>query len=238
MEHYYTNKENIHAKTLIISGEEARHLLLVLRKNKGNEIFVTDGEKNLYRTEIIKTGKQKVECSILEQFYDVNEPRIQVTLYQSLLKNPSRFEFVIEKAVELGVHKIVPLITENVIGKKTERKERWQAIALSAMKQSKRTYLPEVTSPMDFSKAVMYPSDSLKLIADERKSVHQMNISHLQGHKINYSAISVLIGPEGGFTAGEVETAVSSGFQIISLGERKLRSETAGILAVGLLLSN
>lgn len=235
MEHYFTNKENIDKGKLLIIGDEARHLYQVLRKKTGEEIFVTDGERNLYKTIIERIAKDKVECIIIESFYNINEPEKEITLYQSLLKNPARFELVIEKATELGVYEIVPIITENVVNKTTDKTERWQSIALSAMKQSQRCYLPKINSPIIFTEAIKKPTGSpLKLIADEKKSDLSSQIINF---KTNDNLISVFIGPEGGFTPKEVDNAVENGFKILNLGKRKLRSETAGILIVGLLLN-
>jgi 16S rRNA (uracil1498-N3)-methyltransferase len=234
MEHYFTNKENINREKLFIIGDEAHHLYQVLRKNKGEEIFVTDGERNLYKTVIERIAKDRIECDILESFYNINEPEKELTLYQSLLKNPARFEFVIEKATELGVYEIVPIITENVVNKSTHRTERWQSIALSAMKQSQRCYLPKISSPISFADAIQKPEcDSLKLIAHEKEDNYKFQAGV---YKFNKS-VSIFIGPEGGFIPQEVDNAVSNGFKILNLGKRKLRSETAGILAVGRLLN-
>lgn len=235
MEHYFTNKENINDKKLFIIGDDAHHLYQVLRKKTGEDIFVTDGERNLYKTVIERIAKDRIECDIIESFYNFNEPKKEITLYQSLLKNPARFEFVIEKATELGVFEIVPIITENVVNKTTDKTERWQSIALSAMKQSQRCYLPKINSPISFTEAIQKPkSSSLKLIADEKKGDTSSGINDLE---MKDNIISVFIGPEGGFTPKEVDDALTNGFKILNLGKRKLRSETAGILAVGLLLN-
>jgi 16S rRNA (uracil1498-N3)-methyltransferase len=238
MEYYYTPKKNISSKSLIITDEEAKHLSRVLRKKTGEEIYVTDGESNLYKTTISKTGKDFIECKIEEHRIAFNEPTIKISLYQSLLKNPSRFEFVIEKAVELGVFEIIPIVTENVINKQTERVERWQSIALSAMKQSQRCYMPKVHSPVAYSEIINKVNKSnLNLIAHEQETTGQMTLPELKDELINFRKVSVFIGPEGGFSNNEITIAEQCGFKIINLGNRKLRSETAAILSVGLVLS-
>ena len=103
MEYYYTPKENVSGNLLVITGDETKHLNKVLRKNAGEEIYVTDGEKIVYKTVIENISKDKIECKIIEKYFDINEPKLQIKLYQSLLKNPARFEFVIEKAIELKI---------------------------------------------------------------------------------------------------------------------------------------
>lgn len=232
MEYYYTPKEYISSSSLTIVEDEAKHLGKVLRKNAGDELCVTDGIGNLYRVKINSANKQLIECSILEKLTGINEPKTKVTLYQSLIKNPDRFEFSIEKSVELGVNEIFPLITEHTINKTTNKVDRWQSIALSAMKQSQRCMLPKVNAPISFSEAVTSCKAHLKLIADETADSggSLMNQISFAGD------IAVFIGPEGGFTPDEVQLAVANGFQRLSLGPRKFRSETAALLALALIL--
>jgi 16S rRNA (uracil1498-N3)-methyltransferase len=234
MEYYFTDKKNVDGTSLIIEGDDFKHLSRVLRKNIGEEIYVTDGERNLYRTIIEDVGSDKMTCRIIEKFFNLNESMIKITLYQSLLKNPSRFEFIIEKSVELGVYEIKPIITENVINKESDRSLRWQSIALSAMKQSQRCYLPKVLPPISFADAINDAAKTdLKIIADERD-----NIDFLKLPEINLlsQSISLFIGPEGGFSPEELQTAVDKGLKILNLGKRKLRSETAAIAALGKIL--
>jgi len=123
MEYYFTNKKNISKNELAIADEEAHHLKNVLRKKTGDKIFVTDGERNLYKSVISEIHKDKIICKIIEKFYDLNEPNKKIHLYLALLKNPSRFEFAIEKSVEIGVNEITPIITEHVVNKKTNPEE-------------------------------------------------------------------------------------------------------------------
>ncbi len=230
MEYYYTLPENIKEDSLLIIGDEAEHLAKVLRKTTEEIIFVTDGEKNLYKSEITAITKKQIECRIIEKFYSLNEPLQNIYLYQSLLKNPARFEFAVEKSVELGVYQINPVITENTVNKKRNKSERWQAIALSAMKQSQRCYLPKVNPPQSYDDAIKSCNTGLKVIAHEKeKPETSIKINEILHMAQNANEISVFIGSEGGFTDGEIEIAISAGFKILSLGSRKFRSETAAI---------
>jgi len=234
LEYYFTEKKNIQENSLIIVDEDARHLLRVLRKVPGEELYVTDGERNLFRTEIESISDDSLNCRIVERFFNLNEPAVRITLYQSLLKNPSRFEFVIEKAVEIGVYEIRPVITENVVNKETDRSERWQSIALSAMKQSQRCFLPKVLHPIVFERAIQDAEKTdLKIIADEKENIDVVNIPEIN---LLSQSISLFIGPEGGFTAAELQTATGHGFKILNLGKRKLRSETAAVAVLGRIL--
>jgi 16S rRNA (uracil1498-N3)-methyltransferase len=235
LEYYYTPKEYISSSSLTIVDDEVKHLKRVLRKNAGDEIYVTDGLGNLYKTKISNVNKEIIECDILERSSNLNEPKIRLTLFQSLLKNPDRFEFVIEKATELGAYEIQPIITENVINKTANKTERWKAIALSAMKQSQRCFLPAVKEPVIFKDAVQAQDSDIKLIADERhyeNTIDLKSISHMDG------SAALFIGPEGGFSNDEIEIAIQNSCKVLNLGSRKYRSETAAIISAGLLLIN
>lgn len=238
MEYYFTEKKNISDTYLIIKGDESKHLLKVLRKSKREEIYVTDGERNLYKTVIAEIIKDKIRCDIKEKLYNIGEPAIHITLYQSLLKNPSRFEFVLEKAAELGVYEIAPLVTHNVINKEQDKQSRWQQIILSSVKQSQRCYLPKVNHPLNFGDVLkIHNKNDLNLIADERNLENSIFADELKRLTTGKRPVSLLIGPEGGFTPYEIELAVKSRFSLLSLGERKLRSETAAIAALSIILT-
>jgi 16S rRNA (uracil1498-N3)-methyltransferase len=231
MEFYYTPKNNIKEDSLIITGPEAKHISKVLRKKLGDKLFITDGEGSLYEIAINKVLKTDIECSILNTTQPKTEPEIKVTLFQSLLKNPSRFEFAIEKAVELGVYCIVPLITEHVINKSSNKLARWQSVSLSAMKQSQRCYLPKVNEPVFFDDALNM-NYNIKLIAHyEAGSVNDFSFKD----NINKS-IAIYVGPEGGFSVNEISYAKEKQCKIITIGNRKFRSETTGLVLLSKLM--
>lgn len=237
MEYYYTQPENIFPDKLEITGDEAKHLCKVLRKSAGEEIYVTDGKYNLYKTRIESVSAKNIECSIIEKIKSSNEPGIKIYLFQSILKNPSRFESAIEKCTEIGVFEITPVISEHVINKTASRTSRWQAIALSAMKQSQRTYLPAVNNSVLFNQAagIDIPGSTLSLIAHEQQTKSSIYIKDIKNPD-KYDSIRIFIGPEGGFSQSEIDWAVENGFKVLNLGKRKYRSETAAILACGFLL--
>ncbi len=235
MEYYYTPKQYISSSSLTIVDDEAKHLARVLRKQTGEEIYVTDGLGNLYKTKISAVNKQLIECSITETLKNLNEPSVKINLYQSLIKNPDRLEFSIEKAVELGVHSIHTIITENTVNKTTNKTERWQMIALSAMKQSQRCFLPRVIEPENFSDAILSSKGDLKFIADEKDLPGRTGINEIS---TGGNSVDLFIGPEGGFTPAEAEFAVNNGFKILDLGPRKYRSETAAIYAISCILTS
>lgn len=232
MEYYYTPRSYVSGTSLSIVDDEAKHLARVLRKKAGEDIFVTDGEGNLYKTKITNIAKELIDCSIIEKFYGLNEPETKITLYQSLLKNPDRFEFVIEKAVELGVYSIQPVVTENVINKTTNKADRWQSIALAAMKQSQRCVLPKIHEPINFAEALSSITSGDKLIAHEKAVSEPFTGIGISGKEVN-----LFIGPEGGFNDEEITAALDKGFITLNLGPRKYRSETAAIVAAAAILT-
>jgi len=236
MELFYTPSENIDlaAKSLVIEGDEFHHLVRVLRKKTGDRILVTDGAGLRCEVRLASAGKKSVEGEILHHEM-VGRPKTGVTVALSLLKAPQRFDFFLEKATELGVSSIIPMITARTISQpsreKTEGKlTRWKSIVLSAARQSKRYYLPELFEPLPFRKVIALQGYDLRLIPYEVSE---------EAPEVRCSGKNTLflIGGEGGFTAGEVEEAKTAGFREISLGRTILRAETAGIFAVALVRS-
>lgn len=234
MEYYYTPKKNINTvkNTLIIDDDfEYRHLAKVLRKKPGDKIDVTDGELGIYRCEISEITKDNIRCRITNVEHDLYEPDKKIHLYLSPLKSADRFEFAIEKAVELGVHSITPVVTHRTINKSpfNETKlNRLHRISMSAMGQSQRCYLPKVNNIITF--------DRLKEDTTSNKNRIVMYEFSEKDTKFVYDGESkdvfLLIGPEGGFTEEEISGLRDSGWQVGSLGDRKLRSETAAIVSI------
>ncbi len=208
----------------IIEGEEAGHITRVLRKKIGDLIMVTDGTGKGYKAEITDLGKNEISAKIVEEVKGDHEIKTKVHLAVAPTKNIDRFEWVIEKAVELGVNEITPILCD-----RSERKivniERMNKLALSAMKQSGRFYLPKVNEMVKLEK---FKTDSeMKLLAhceDEVKNeLNQLPSTH---------SVTILIGPEGDFSPKEIEKAKTENYQFISLGKSRLRTETAAIHAM------
>ncbi len=231
MELFYTSPENItlSAARMVIDGDEFHHLARVLRKKTGDQILVTDGAGSRCEVRIVDIGKKSLEGEILDHAV-VERPNTSVTVAISLLKAPQRFELFLEKATELGVSTIIPMITARTVSQPTServqgRLNRWRTIVLSAARQSKRYYLPHLAEPLSFRVVTALDGYDLKLIpyevSDEAPKVHCAGKNTL-----------FLIGGEGGFSEKEVEDARKAGFSEISLGKTILRAETAGIFAV------
>jgi 16S rRNA (uracil1498-N3)-methyltransferase len=210
----------------LIENGESKHILRVLRKNLGDIIYITNGKGLYCKAEIINTQSKRCEVKILKKF---EEPAQDSELHIAIAptKSSDRFEYFLEKSTEIGISKITPLLCQN-----SERKRlnmpRCQKIIQSAMKQSKRFYLPEMYEMQDFKTWITSNFDAHnKFIAH---CEDQQKISFKTAFKSNQKNL-ILIGPEGDFSPEEIELALSKGFKPVSLGEKRLRTETAGIVA-------
>lgn len=230
MELFYTPQHciDIPAGTLVVEGEEYHHLARVLRKRTGEAILVTDGKGARIEARIAGIGKKSLECDIVSTEL-VALPATRLTIALSLLKSPQRFDLFLEKATELGVSAIVPMVSARTVSQPKREKtagklERWQRIVLSAARQSKRYHLPEISEPMPFADVLGLEGYDLKLIpyesSREQPAVECRNRSTL-----------IVVGGEGGFTPGEVRSACDAGFREVSFGRSILRAETAALFA-------
>lgn len=239
-------KEDIKGNMITLSGEKARYLISVLRCSAGDELQVFDGEGSLYKSKIAGIENKKVIIDLLEKISLNTESPLNLTLVQGLLKG-EKMDMVIQKATELGVKEIIPAITERSQIRHTRKVDRWRKIAEEASKQSGRTMIPVVHEPMEFN-SLFAVNDSLPLRGfifweegglslEEAIKQSAVSTQHSAFRKLSTlnSQIFVLIGPEGGFTKGEADIAVSKGLIIVSLGKRILRAETAAISAVALI---
>lgn len=233
MEYYFTGKENVRVNEneLSIGDFEFRHIVKVLRRQRGDLIEVTDGERNIYECQISEIRKNEIVCKILKQKFNLYEPVINLTLCISPLRNPARFEFAVEKAVELGVNTVQPIITRFTINKNfftIPKAERLKKIIIGAMGQSQRCYLPELKNAATLEEVVRN-SEQLKnkIVMYEVFQKH----SAIAIDK-NSRDVLLMIGPEGGFSSDEINLLKENDWQTASLGERKLRAETAAIVAV------
>ncbi len=235
MELFYASPQDCSENEVVLRDDEVKHLIKVLRKKEGEKIFVTDGTGNLYEGIITYVSKNEVQCSVLNVRKNVNELTFNITLAISLLKNPNRFDFCVEKATELGVQTIIPFRSERTLVQR-QYLQRWKHIALAAMKQSCRSVLPEIKEVYSFEEVVKLSSQyTYAFCAHEKKSENVEPLAQLI-HKIDSTkSMLLLIGPEGGFTNDEIESAIKAKCAIISLGNRRLRSETAALAALSII---
>lgn len=234
MEVFYTPKKNIVRDGLTIIGEEAKHIGTVLRHKTGDRISVTDGEGFEYSVVIDTITPNTVSCKIISKIRKPRESLVQVTLAQGIIKG-QRMDVLIEKATELGVFEIIPLITQRSVAKLEgeERLTRLKRVALSAMKTSTRSLLPRICEPMEFDEVLkLCDRYDISLLAWEEERKKKLS----DVLKTSPKKVILFVGPEGGFTEEEVEKAKKKGVEVFSMGLRRLRAETAGMTAVSLVL--
>ena len=224
--------------TAFLTGSDVNHIKNVLRMHAGEEIVLSDGSLQ-YNCRIEELGPDRVTVSILSREREERELPVRITLFQGIPKG-ERMELVIQKSVELGAACIVPVVMERTIVKLDEKKaaqkrSRWQSVAESAAKQSGRGIIPEVCPVVSYSKML-----------EEAKTLDHFFLAYelaegMQGTREAFAAIrpgekiGLLIGPEGGISHSEAEEALLAGAQVISLGRRILRTETAGPAALAML---
>lgn len=233
MHHFFIKPEDISDNTAIIKGDDVRHIVNVLRMKVGQELLISTGEDWDYLCTIKEILSDSVLLDIKSENEDTKELGVKVRLYQGLPKS-DKMEFIIQKAVELGVYEIIPVITKRTIVKLDKKKSdlkvgRWQAIAKSAAKQSKRGIIPKIEAPIDFKNAIDSAKDFEKKLIPYEEAVDIEKTRRLLREFNKGDNIAVFIGPEGGFEANEVEYAVERGFEAVTLGKRILRTETAGL---------
>lgn len=215
-------------QTVTLTADEARHLRDVLRLKAGDEVYVFDGRGREFRCAVVKTTRDTAELSVEAEVEPAKpESQLQLNLCVALLKG-EKFDLVVQKATELGVTKVTPLVTRYAdihlrdAADATKRVARWQRIALEAAKQSGRAFVPEIELPVAFEAietGVMFSERG----GDSLETLPASNM------------ITALVGSEGGWSDDEIETARARDFHVITLGGRILRAETAAITVTALL---
>lgn len=240
MYHFFVEPDQIAEDRITILGEDVNHIGNVLRMKPGENVLISaEGEKDrLCGIEEIR--RDEVILRILEVREENNELPARIHLYQGLPKS-DKMELIIQKAVELGAYRIVPVSTKNTVvkldAKKAEAKvKRWNAIALAAAKQSKRSVIPEVAPVISLGQALEeVKAFDLKLIPYENADGMAKTRACLEKAAPGQD-IAVFIGPEGGFDPGEIEKAKDAGTEPVTLGKRILRTETAGLCILSALM--
>lgn len=242
MHRFFVKPEQLNKDNLSISGEDYNHIRNVLRMKQGEEVLICDGSDKEYLCQIhaYHTEEEMVELKVTDVFGNARELPAKITLFQGYPKG-DKMETIIQKAVELGVYEIVPVMMKRSIVKLDEKKaekkvERFNGIALSAAKQSKRGIIPRVGKVLSMHEAVQHAKQmEYVLLPYEQAEGMEYSRKLLQSAK-GKESIAVFVGPEGGFEPSEVELIESIGGQTLSLGHRILRTETAGMTILSLLM--
>lgn len=236
MYHFFVEEEQVNGENAYIKGSDVNHIVNVLRMKVGEELLISVKGDWDYLCKIEKTEADRVDLKVLESM-EQRELPVKITLLQGIPKS-DKLEMIIQKAIELGVSEIIPVKTKRVVVKIDEKKvdakiNRWNAIAESAAKQSKRSIVPKVLKPQTVENALETVKDyGVKLLPYENVQGIKKTKSILEGLDTKNN-IAVFIGPEGGFEEAEVKKATDFGFEVITLGKRILRTETAGLALLG-----
>lgn len=240
MHHFFVTPEQVNGDNIHIEGSDVNHIKNVLRMKVGEELQISDGNNKKYLCKIQSMTSDNVFVKIIEEQSADTELPSKIYLFQGLPKS-DKMELIVQKAVELGAYEIIPVATKRAVVKLDEKKaakkvERWNSIAEGGAKQSGRNVIPKVKNVMSFKEAVAYAKEiDVVLIPYELAEGMQETKKIVDNIKPGES-VGIFIGPEGGFEIEEVEHAVKEGAKPITLGKRILRTETAGLTTLSILM--
>ncbi len=227
---FYKEDLVVSSTNVVLDESTSKHIVQVLRMQNGEQLQLTNGKGALFTVEITDNNRKKCTVKVIEKL-KIKNSKLNISIGISLIKNATRFEWFLEKATEIGVSEIIPLICSRT-EKNTFKLDRMKSILVSAMLQSKQCWLPVLQEPIRFNQVVKSAPHQQKFIAhcidDTKRNLADLNNESL-------SSKIILIGPEGDFTMDEIEMALQSHYNAVTLGETRLRTETAGIVAASLL---
>lgn len=242
MYRFFVKPEQLFKQQIYIEGDDYNHIHNVLRMKRGEELLISDGNDKEYLCQIedFLLDEEKVQLKIVDVFGNARELSAKIILFQGYPKG-DKLEQVVQKAVELGVSEVVPVMMKRCVVKLDEKKasrkiERLNSIALSAAKQSKRGKIPEVKKLMTMEEAIQYAKQSDYIILPYEQAEGMEYSKKVIENAKDKKVISVFIGPEGGFETEEVSMIENIGGKTISLGHRILRTETAGMTVLSILM--
>ena len=237
MTRIYLPVTHIEEGQIQITGDKAHYLTSVLRCKKGDEIIVFNGKGCCMRTRIVKAERKEVGIEVLERVSCEADSTVHITLVQGLLKG-EKMDLIVQKTTELGVTEIIPVMTERCQVRATRKLERWRKIGQEASRQSGRSIVPVIHSPVALER--VFETYSLQermcgFVFYEKGGMDLSRAMQQISHRNRFSPVQIFIGPEGGFTRGEIARAREKGLIVTSFGRRILRAETAAIAAVTLV---
>jgi len=240
MYHFFAKHENIFDNYILIDGEDVNHMKNVLRMNENDKILISSGDNIDYHCYISKIESNRIIANIELIDEEGKELPSKIYLFQGLPK-ADKMELIIQKAVELGAFEIVPVAMKRCVVKLDKKKEdtklkRWNGISESAAKQSKRSIIPNVSNVMTYKEAIEY-AKKLDIVLLPYECAEGMSETKRIISSIEPGlSIGIFIGPEGGFDMSELDIAMKSDFKVITLGKRILRTETAGLMVLSVLM--
>lgn len=240
MHHFFVTPEQVKETTIWIEGADVNHVKNVLRMKVGEELQISDGNNKKYLCEIASMSADSICVTIKEELVSDTELPSKIYLFQGLPKS-DKMELIVQKAVELGAYEIIPVATKRAVVKLDDKKaakkvERWNSISEGGAKQSGRNVIPEVKQVMSYKEAMQYAKD-LDVVLIPYELAEGMNETRQIIEAIRPGqSVGIFIGPEGGFETAEVEYALEQGAKAITLGKRILRTETAGLTTLSILM--
>lgn len=240
MYHFFIQAYQVRDDKIKIEGSDVNHMRNVLRMKEGEQVAVTDEDSVEYQCRIAQLDEDAVWLDVVEKSIVDHELPAQIYLFQGLPKG-DKMELIIQKAVELGVHSIVPVETKRCVVKLDEKKKaskvkRWNTIAESAAKQSKRTRIPEVLPVMAFKDALAMAKEMEVVCIPYEQAKGMQSLQEFLGKLKPGIRAAFFIGPEGGFEEEEIQQACAQGIHPISLGKRVLRTETASLALLSMMM--
>lgn len=232
---FYAPPAQIYGDFAELTGGEASHASRVMRAKEGDRLVLVDGQGGRYEGPIVRVMRNSVQIRV-ESRQHFPPPKPELVLGLGIIKKRDRLEFAVEKAVELGAMQITLFRSEHTIKKKV-RTDRLESIALSAMKQSLRSWLPEISVFHSVDKVIAHFSDVQCLLAHEKAGEEAVRVQNSGYANEKEDRLLLLVGPEGGFSSEEVDRAADAGAKIISLGSYRLRAETAAVAFMSQFLS-
>ncbi|HIT89832.1 MAG TPA: 16S rRNA (uracil(1498)-N(3))-methyltransferase [Candidatus Merdenecus merdavium] len=240
MHHFFVHPNQIQERRITIEGMDVNHMKNVLRMKLGEEVLISDGTSKDYICTVAEIEKNQIYLDIIQSVEGDRELSSRIYLFQGLPKG-DKMELIIQKAVELGVYEVIPVAMKRCVVKLDKKKEtskgkRWKDIAKEAAKQSKRNLIPEVHGVLTYKEALEYGKDlDIKLIPYELATGMVRTKEVISNIKPGQN-IGIFIGPEGGFEEEEIALGEENGFSPITLGKRILRTETAGLAILAILM--
>ena len=239
MPRFFVDPMQVSSDRIVIENEDVNHISRVLRMKAGDALTVCDGAGTDYECTIASIEPDAVLLDIESRRESVSELPIRITLFQGLPK-ADKMELIIQKTVELGVSEIVPVAMSRSVVKLDDKKAakrtiRWQSIAESAAKQSGRGIIPVVREPMTYGNALKYAKELDAILIPHENAEGIENTRRVVEGLKDCMSVGFFIGPEGGFSQDETEKATEAGAEMITLGRRILRTETAGLALMSIL---
>jgi len=236
MPQFFVETGDIVSDRVSLKGDNFHHLSKVRRVKKGDLLVLRSHGGVTLEAKVESVESDSIECVIIET-YRSDESVFSLTLYLAILKGSS-FDTALQKAVEVGVTSIVPVVTERTIpdikGKIESKLKRWEKIVLEASKQCMRSFIPEVSEPVTFKDLLSIEIDSEYKILAQPDS--EMSFRKLASENKNFSSVSVLIGPEGGFSDKELDSAAEKGWLELNFGKTHMRAETAAVVIPSIII--